>query len=84
MVEHLHQRQVRLVMSSVLDPVRQQLDRYGISAALGADAYYDTPGRPSRPSTPPGGAFNSLAGARRCPSISAHGQPDPSARAFLP
>ena len=45
MVEHLHQRQVRLVMSSVLDPVRQQLDRYGISAALGADAYYDTPGQ---------------------------------------
>jgi len=45
MVEHLHQRQVRLVMSSVLDQVRQQLDRYGISAALGADAYYDTPGQ---------------------------------------
>ena len=45
MVEHLHQRQVRLVMSSVLDPVRQQLDRYGISTALGADAYYDTPGQ---------------------------------------
>ncbi len=45
MVEHLHQRQVRLVMSSVLDPVRQQLDRYGISAALGADAYFDTPGQ---------------------------------------
>jgi MFS superfamily sulfate permease-like transporter len=44
MVEHLHQRQVRLVMSSVLDPVRQQLDRYGISATLGADAYYDSPG----------------------------------------
>ena len=45
MVEHLHQRQVRLVMSSVLDPVRQQLDRYGISLALGADAYFDTPGQ---------------------------------------
>jgi SulP family sulfate permease len=44
-VEHLHQRQVRLVMSSVLGPVRQQLDRYGISTALGADAYYDTPGQ---------------------------------------
>ena len=45
MVEHLHQRQVRLVMSSVLDPVRQQLDRYGISPTLGADAFYDTPGQ---------------------------------------
>jgi len=38
--EHLHQRHVRLVISSVLAPVRQQLDRYGISV----DAYYDTPG----------------------------------------
>ncbi len=45
MVEHLHQRQVRLVMSSVLGPVRQQLDRYGISPTLGADAFYDTPGQ---------------------------------------
>ena len=35
---------MRLVFSSVLGPVRQQLDRYGISAALGPDAYYDTPG----------------------------------------
>ncbi len=43
-VEHVHQRHVRLVFSSVLGPVRQQLDRYGISAALGAGAYYATPG----------------------------------------
>ncbi len=43
-VEHAHQRHVRLVLSSVLGPVRQQLDRYGISAALGPDAYYETPG----------------------------------------
>ena len=43
-VEHLHQRQVRFALSEVLGPVRQQLDRYGISKALGADAYYDTPG----------------------------------------
>ena len=39
-VEHLHQRQIRLVISSVLAPVRHQLDRYGISV----DACYDTPG----------------------------------------
>ena len=32
------------VLSTVLDPVRQQLDRYGISAILGPHAYYDTPG----------------------------------------
>lgn len=38
--EHLRRRQVRLVFTSVLGPVRQQLDRYGISP----DASYDTPG----------------------------------------
>jgi MFS superfamily sulfate permease-like transporter len=43
-VEHMRQRDVRLVFSSVLGPVRKQLDRYGISAALGAGAYYATPG----------------------------------------
>jgi MFS superfamily sulfate permease-like transporter len=44
-VQHIHQRNVRLVFSSVLGPVRQQLDRYGISSALGKDAYFDTPGQ---------------------------------------
>ena len=39
-VEHLHQRHIRLMFSSVLGPVRHQLDRYGISA----DGYYETPG----------------------------------------
>ncbi len=43
-VEHVHERHVRFVASTVLGPVRQQLDRYGISAALGPSAYYDTPG----------------------------------------
>jgi SulP family sulfate permease len=43
-VEHAHQQNVHLVFSSVLGPVRQQLDRYGISNALGQDAYFDTPG----------------------------------------
>ena len=43
-VEHAHQRNVRLVFCSVLGPVRQQLDRYGISNALGQDAYFATPG----------------------------------------
>jgi sulfate permease, SulP family len=38
--ERLHERRVRLVFSSVLGPVKRQLDRYGISA----DACYDTPG----------------------------------------
>ena len=44
LIEHVHQHHVHLVLSSVLGPVRQQLDRYGISKALGQDAYFDTPG----------------------------------------
>ena len=43
-IEHLRKRHIRLAVSSVLGPVRGQLDRYGISAALGPGAYYDTPG----------------------------------------
>jgi SulP family sulfate permease len=39
-VERLHEGHVRLVFSSVLGPVKHQLDRYGISA----DTCYDTPG----------------------------------------
>jgi sulfate permease, SulP family len=44
-IEHAHQHHVHLVLSSVLGPVRQQLDRYGISKALGQDACFDTPGQ---------------------------------------
>ena len=44
-VAHAHQHNVHLVFSSVLGPVRRQLDRYGISSALGHDAYFDTPGQ---------------------------------------
>jgi MFS superfamily sulfate permease-like transporter len=43
-IEHLRTRHIRFVLSSVIAPVRKQLDRYGISAALGPGAYYDTPG----------------------------------------
>ena len=43
-IEHVHQHDVHLAISSVLGPVRQQLDRYGISKALGHNAYFDTPG----------------------------------------
>jgi MFS superfamily sulfate permease-like transporter len=43
-VEHVHQHHVHLVLSSVLDPVRRQLDRYGITETLGPDAYFETPG----------------------------------------
>ena len=43
-IGHLSQRHIRLAASSILGPVRKQLDRYGISAALGPGAYYETPG----------------------------------------
>jgi SulP family sulfate permease len=43
-MEHLRQRHIRFAISSALGPVRTQLDRYGITAALDPDAYYDTPG----------------------------------------
>ncbi|HEV2255032.1 MAG TPA: SulP family inorganic anion transporter [Streptosporangiaceae bacterium] len=43
-VEHVHQHHVHLALSSVLGPVRHQLDRYGISQALGQAAYFETPG----------------------------------------
>ena len=43
-IEHVQRRHIRFVVTGVLGPVRHQLDRYGISAALGEGAYYDTPG----------------------------------------
>jgi high affinity sulfate transporter 1 len=43
-VRQLHERHIRFVVANVIGPVHKQLDRYGISAAMGPDAYYDTPG----------------------------------------
>ena len=43
-IGHLGKRHVRFAVSAVLGPVREQLDRYGISACLSPGAYYDTPG----------------------------------------
>jgi sulfate permease, SulP family len=43
-IEHLRTRHIRLAVSTVHGPVREQLGRYGIGAALGPGAYYDTPG----------------------------------------
>ena len=43
-VEHVHQHHVHLALSSVLGPVRRELNRYCISKALGQDAYFETPG----------------------------------------
>jgi SulP family sulfate permease len=43
-IEHLRKRHIRFIVSTIYGPVREQLDRYGISAALGPGAYYETPG----------------------------------------
>ena len=40
----LHQRHIRFVVTSMLQPVRNQLDAYGIKGATGPDAYYETSG----------------------------------------
>ena len=40
----LHQRHIRFVITSMLQPVRNQLDAYGIKGAAGPDVYYETPG----------------------------------------
>jgi sulfate permease, SulP family len=40
----LHERGTRLLLSNIIEPVRRQLDRYGITAAVGPDAYFDTAG----------------------------------------
>ncbi len=43
-IAQLHQRQIRFVMTSVMTPVRQQLEHYGISGAAGPDQYFETAG----------------------------------------
>ena len=43
-VKLMHDRHVRFVVSTAPGPLRDEFERYGISAALGPDAYYDTPG----------------------------------------
>ncbi len=42
--QHAERRGTRLVLSNIIAPVRHQLDRYGITAALGRDPYFDTAG----------------------------------------
>jgi len=44
-IEYFRKQHIRFAFSNVLGQVRQQLDRYGISAAIGPAAYYDTPGQ---------------------------------------
>jgi MFS superfamily sulfate permease-like transporter len=42
--QQLESRGIRLVLSNLIVPVRRQLDRYGITAAIGAEACFDTAG----------------------------------------
>ena len=44
-IAQLHQRHIQFVVTSLMTPVRQQLEHYGISGAAGPDAYFDTPGQ---------------------------------------
>ena len=43
-IAQLHQRHIQFVVTSLMTPVREQLEHYGISGAPGPDAYFDTPG----------------------------------------
>ncbi len=43
-IQQLQERHIRVGVSSLLVPVREQLARYGMTTALDPDAYYDTPG----------------------------------------
>src|ERR1700722_20192433 len=43
-IAQLHERHIQFVVTSLMTPVRQQLEHYGISGASGPDAYFDTPG----------------------------------------
>jgi SulP family sulfate permease len=44
-ITQLHQRHIQFVVTSLMTPVRQQLEHYGISGAVGPDAYFDTAGQ---------------------------------------
>ena len=43
-IRELHQAHVKVVFTSLVDPVRQQLRHYGISGSNGPDGFYDTAG----------------------------------------
>jgi SulP family sulfate permease len=42
LVEELTGRQIRFVVAQAIDPVRQLLDRFGITDVIGEDAYFDS------------------------------------------
>jgi high affinity sulfate transporter 1 len=42
--QQLRAGDIRLILANVIEPVRSQFDRYGLTAAVGSDAYFDTAG----------------------------------------
>jgi sulfate permease, SulP family len=43
-IRELHEAHIKVMMTSLVSPVRQQLQHYGISGENGPDGCYDTPG----------------------------------------
>jgi sulfate permease, SulP family len=43
-IAQLHQRHIQFVVTSLMTPVRKQLEHYGITGTAGPDAYFDTAG----------------------------------------
>lgn len=43
LADEMQQAGTRMVFAEMTDDVRAELDRYGVSDAIGQDAYFDTP-----------------------------------------
>ena len=69
-VAQLHERHIQFVVTSLMIPVRQQLEHYGISGAAGPDAYFDTAGEALE-------AFHAAAARPGPPSPPQPGPPSP-------
>ena len=64
-VNELKDRGARFVIAQASDPVRAELDRFGITVAIGADAYYDSVGE-------------AITANRAAPAAATAPAPDPS------
>lgn len=43
-IKEIQGRGMRFIFANVIGPVHRQLDRYGLSAAVGPGGFHDTPG----------------------------------------
>ena len=57
-IREVQEQGMRFIFAGVIGPVHRQLDRYGVTAAVGPGAFYDTPGAALE-------AFHAAAGSRR-------------------